>query len=49
MAAEGGAANAAVIAADVLPRYFRALDPPPPVPAPVAAEVTVTLVRWPYT
>ena len=49
-ATEAGAANAAAIAADVLPRYFRALDPPAAVPPPpVAAEVTVTLVRWPYT
>jgi hypothetical protein len=44
-----GAANAAAIVADVLPRYFRALEPAwPPAPAP-PAKVTVTLVRWPYT
>jgi hypothetical protein len=45
-----GEGNAAAIVADVLPRYFRALEParaqPPPPPA---AQVTITLVRWPYT
>jgi hypothetical protein len=42
-------ANAAAIASDVLPRYFAALEPArsePPGPVP---QVTVTLVRWPYT
>jgi hypothetical protein len=44
------AAAAAAIADDVLPRYFAALAPAPPPPAPrPPAEVTVTLVRWPYT
>jgi hypothetical protein len=45
----GGAANAAFILADVLPRYFRALEvsrPQPPLPP---AKVAITLVRWPYT
>ncbi|HZE89098.1 MAG TPA: hypothetical protein VE404_06090, partial [Verrucomicrobiae bacterium] len=47
--AELGPKTAAAIAADVLPRYFAALDPPR-VEAPKAKpEVTVTLVRWPYT
>ena len=48
-AADAGAVNAAVLARDVLPRYFAALGPPkPPVPK-SAPQVTVTLVRWPYT
>ena len=42
-------AAAAVIARDVLPRYFAALTAAPAVTAKPAAEVTVTLVRWPYT
>jgi hypothetical protein len=41
---------AAAVAAEVLPRYFAALEPakarPSPGPDPA---VTVTLVRWPYT
>ena len=38
------------IVADVLPRYFAALEPAPPPPgAAASAAVTVTLVRWPYT
>lgn len=44
----GAPATAAAVAADVLPRYFAALDPPAPPPA-VDPRVTVTLVRWPYT
>lgn len=40
---------AAAIAADVLPRYFAALERPKPAPAKPPAAVTVTLVRWPYT
>jgi hypothetical protein len=51
-AAPGKPANtAAAIADDVLPRYFAALEPAPrPNAAPrPPAEVTVTLVRWPYT
>jgi len=48
----GGGATAAAIAVDVLPRYFAALEPAPARPRsapPAAPEVTVTLVRWPYT
>ncbi len=41
--------SAAAIAGDILPRYFAALTPAAPQPAPPAAAVTVTLVRWPYT
>jgi hypothetical protein len=48
--AAGGSPNAAaVIAADVLPRYFDALSPARPEPRPPEPQVTVTLVRWPYT
>lgn len=51
--AEGGEgripATAAVLAADVLPRYFAALEPAKPVAPKPASRVTVTLVRWPYT
>jgi hypothetical protein len=39
----------AAIVTDVLPRYFAALGPPPPEPHRPHPEVTVTLVRWPYT
>jgi hypothetical protein len=34
---------------DVLPKYFAALAPAPPVATLPDPEVTVTLVRWPYT
>lgn len=34
---------------DVLPRYFAALEPARPQPARPEPQVTVTLVRWPYT
>jgi hypothetical protein len=44
-----GAANAAAIARDVLPRYFRALEPGAPALPSAPADVKVTLVRWPYT
>ncbi|HET8947685.1 MAG TPA: hypothetical protein VFQ07_11955 [Candidatus Polarisedimenticolia bacterium] len=37
------------IVRDVLPRYFAALEPAPRQPARPKPEVTVTLVRWPYT
>lgn len=42
-------ATAAAIAGAVLPRYLAALAPAAPRPAAPAPEVTVTLVRWPYT
>jgi hypothetical protein len=48
----GGAAQGAAAAAivkDVLPRYFAALSPAAPRKAPAGPQVTVTLVRWPYT
>jgi hypothetical protein len=42
-------AQASAVVAEVLPRYFAALEPARPrSPAP-PATVTVTLVRWPYT
>lgn len=47
--AQADPARASIIATDVLPRYFAALEPArpeAPKPAPLA---TVTLVRWPYT
>jgi hypothetical protein len=42
-------ANAAVIANEVLPRYFAAIAPAPAAPKSVKPVVTVTLVRWPFT
>jgi hypothetical protein len=48
-ASDGAAATAAVVATDVLPRYFAALEPPAVRPPAEPAKVTVTLVRWPYT
>lgn len=50
--AAGGTASeetAAVIAGDVLPRYFAALEPARPREPGPAPRVKVTLVRWPYT
>jgi hypothetical protein len=46
-----GASPAAstMIASDVLPRYFAALSPARPEPPRLQPQVTVTLVRWPYT
>jgi len=41
--------SAEAVATDVLPRYFAALEPARPAPPRPAPEVTVTLVRWPYT
>jgi hypothetical protein len=38
-----------VLATDVLPRYFAALDPAPPEAPKPTPQVVVTLVRWPYT
>lgn len=51
---------ASTLAADVLPRYLRAVGPAAaelrptvpiasPIASPIALPVTVTLVRWPYT
>ncbi len=40
---------AAAIANVVLPRYFAALGPERPLPSRIEPQVTVTLVRWPYT
>ena len=40
---------AAAIAADVLPKYLAATAAPAPAPNPISSQVTVTLVRWPYT
>jgi len=48
-ATDGAAVTAAVVATDVLPRYFAALEPSPTRPPAEAPKVTVTLVRWPYT
>ncbi len=45
----GDPAIAAAIVADVLPRYFAALEPAIPEAPKVAPRATVTLVRWPYT
>jgi hypothetical protein len=47
--AQSEPASAPVIATDVLPRYFAALEPAPPEAPQPKPEVTVTLVRWPYT
>jgi len=41
--------NAAIIANDVLPRYFAAIGPAPAASKKVTPTVTVTLVRWPFT
>ena len=41
--------NAVAIVQDVMPRYFAALEPPRPEAPRPPPEVTVTLVRWPYT
>jgi hypothetical protein len=43
------AAQASAVLADVLPRYFAALEPPKAARKTQPADVTVTLVRWPYT
>ena len=42
-------AQASAIVTSVLPRYFAALEPPKTAAPRPPAEVTVTLVRWPYT
>jgi hypothetical protein len=48
-ATAAGAAHAAAIARDVLPRYFAALAPSPPRLPPAEPALAITLVRWPYT
>jgi hypothetical protein len=40
---------ASLIATDVLPRYFAALEPARPAAPKPAPQAKVTLVRWPYT
>lgn len=47
--AAGSTEGAALIAGDILPRYFAALEPAPPQKPRPEPRVTVTLVRWPYT
>jgi hypothetical protein len=44
-----GGETAAAVFEDVLPLYFTLLGPAEPAPAEQVAEVTVTLIRWPYT
>ena len=48
---EGTAAPAiaSAVVAQVLPRYFAALEPAKSAPASPAPRATITLVRWPYT
>jgi hypothetical protein len=41
--------SAVLIAGDVLPRYFAALEPARPAAPKPTPQVTVTLIRWPYT
>jgi hypothetical protein len=48
-AQDGAAANAAAVAAEVLPRYLAALEPFRPPALRPQPQVTITLVRWPYT
>jgi hypothetical protein len=48
-ARDGAAVSAAAVVAEVLPRYFAALDTAPPRAGRAEPRVTVTLVRWPYT
>jgi hypothetical protein len=45
----GELAVSSAIAEDVLPRYVATLEPAAPRPSVPKPEVTVTLVRWPYT
>jgi len=47
--ADSAKAIASAVVEDVLPRYFAALEPAAPAQAKQPPEVTVTLVRWPYT
>jgi hypothetical protein len=44
-----GGETAAAVFEEVLPLYLSLLGPAPPGPPERVAEVTVTLVRWPYT
>jgi hypothetical protein len=44
-----GLSLARAVASDVLPKYFAALETAPPPAAIATAQVTVTLVRWPFT
>jgi hypothetical protein len=44
-----GLGNASAIALDVLPRYFRALQPAPAREEQPRPQINITLVRWPYT
>lgn len=48
-ASAGHAAIASAVVQGVLPRYFSALGPASATDAAKTPEVTVTLVRWPYT
>jgi hypothetical protein len=45
----GHAITASAVVEDVMPRYFAALEPAKAVAKAKPPEVTVTLVRWPYT
>ena len=47
--AAAGDQVAAAIVAEIVPRYFAALEPPRPAKASDKPRVTVTLVRWPFT
>ena len=47
--AGGGEATAAAVVMDVLPRYFAALEPARAAASAREPQVTVTLVRWPFT
>ena len=42
-------ATAAAVESEIVPRYLAAIGPAPAARPRAAAEVTVTLVRWPYT
>ncbi len=48
-AAGGPLPVASAVVTEVLPRYLEALEPSAPRKPLPPAEVTVTLVRWPYT
>jgi hypothetical protein len=40
---------APVVATELIPRYLAALEPAKPQPKKPDADVTITLIRWPYT